>query len=475
MSPSQASKEAIANSMRYHEFLEKGLIPPKELGVPVKQLFPQDWNSHFEKGLLEKYGPNSNILRWKLENVDLQEVLSYLDRLHATNMEIAMTSKMLLDRQGMLVGLAIEQLRYNDFEAKWAAMDMEAKQGIVLDGLIRGAFKAREQSRFDCPEICVSGLAGDGQYSLVNLLRAIVAHDPSATFRLKSLFWYSHPKVEEEYAFITCPIAPDEARALGYLRMLERNHFIVQALLGILEAYSGKPAPKISVEEDIQNKQRQPCCCACGERTSAVTTLKRCSGCKIVCYCSKECQSRDWPVHKKLCSGRNARFDPAVVAATPDALEPAEFVGCPPPEPGFVRSPALWRQIFYLAKKDSYDRDYHFETSPDFTYSVRISDPTLRLIFFIARRRAMASGDRGAVGKLNDILQGLRRRGQVKFTERQICDQLEREYRVALSPPPEVWGADPTPQEIMEEMGYLERRKVLAAQQAAAEEEWKRE
>ncbi|KAJ6467837.1 hypothetical protein C8R45DRAFT_1171325 [Mycena sanguinolenta] len=447
MSPSQASKDAIANSMRYHELLEKGFVPPKELGIPVKRLFPQDWNSHFEKALLVKYGPNSDRVQWKLENVDLQEVLSYLDKLHVTNMEIATASKMLLDRQGMLVGLAIEQLHYNDFEAKWAAMDMEAKRDIVLDGLVRG----------------------DGQYSLVNLLKAIIAHDPNATFRLKSLFWYSHPEVEDEYAFITHALAPEEARALGYLRVLERNHFIVQALIGILEAYSGKPAPQISVHEDIQNRQSKPCCCACGDRTSPVTTLKQYSGCKVACYCSKDCQNRGWPVHKKLCNARKAKFNPAVLAATLDVLAPAEFVGCPPVEAGFVRSPALWRQIFYLAKKKL------FETSPDFTYSVRIPDPALRLIFFVARRRAMGSGDRGAVCKLNDILQGLRRQGFVKFTEQQIRHQLEREYRVVLSPPPNVWGAAPTPQEIMEEMEYMERRKVLAAQQAAAEEDWKKE
>jgi hypothetical protein len=47
--------------MLHHDMIEKRLVPPKELGLPLKQLFPEDWNLHFQKAYLDKYGRNGDL------------------------------------------------------------------------------------------------------------------------------------------------------------------------------------------------------------------------------------------------------------------------------------------------------------------------------------------------------------------------------------------------------------------------------
>ena len=47
-------------------------------------------------------------------------------------------------------------------------------------------------------------------------------------------------------------------------------------------------------------------CCGCGK---AAVKLMKCSKCKTVSYCSRECQVADWKEHKKVC---NVACNPAV-------------------------------------------------------------------------------------------------------------------------------------------------------------------
>ncbi|KAJ7264655.1 hypothetical protein C8J57DRAFT_1718540 [Mycena rebaudengoi] len=189
------------------------------------------------------------------------------------------------------------------------------------------------------------------------------------------------------------------------------------------------------------------------------------------------------------------RFDPALVTPTSADVAPPEFIGCPAPIAGFVRSPALWRQIEFLSKPDSHTRDYHFDTGPNRTRSIRIQDPGLRISFLVARRRAMASGDPRAVRNMHQILSTLQRAGILLLTPVQITGQLEREYRVQLRDDPASGGAFgdttnsaapraggdtpgpedtrfrsllemvepmPTPRELLEEASYAARRDRVA-------------
>ncbi|KAJ7454589.1 hypothetical protein B0H11DRAFT_1926413 [Mycena galericulata] len=464
LAPDREAHENIIKTILYHELLEKHLVPPKELGIPLKQLYPGDWNWHFEQVYRRKYGPDADPEAWRAENFDYfdLEMLSYVRNLGLCNQEIARTSKILLREEGMLVGMAIEELVDGNFEATWTALEIEAKREFVLDGLVRGAFQAREKSRFDCPEMSLFGLSGDGEYKLVNLLKVIVAHDPTGNLRVKSLYLFSHPAVEREYGYASKAQVPDKMRAFGYLRIIQRNLYIVQTLIGILEAYAGKPAPEISIKAEAEAKQRQACYSCGAASTEDGVALRRCSGCKLVVYCSSQCQECDWHDHKKLCGKRSTRFDPAVVTPAPEV--PVDFIGCPAPDAGFVRSPALWRQIWYLSKKDSYERDYHFDIAPGRTRSIRIPHSVLRIVFLVARRRAMASGDPGAVRKMHDVLSRLQREGFVDLTPAQIRGQLEREYRMVISSGG--YGARPTSREMLQELAYMGQRYELAEMEA---------
>ncbi|KAJ6467780.1 hypothetical protein C8R45DRAFT_473837 [Mycena sanguinolenta] len=126
-------------------------------------------------------------------------------------------------------------------------------------------------------------LVGDGEYNLVNLLKAFLAHEPSAIAPLHSIYLFSHPAVEKEFASLMNEYVPRNFRAFGKLRILQRNYFIVQALISIIEAYAGEPAPKISVNEE-RERQR----CPCGDNLSSQESpavIHECVVCKVA-WCS---------------------------------------------------------------------------------------------------------------------------------------------------------------------------------------------
>ncbi|KAK6969241.1 hypothetical protein R3P38DRAFT_2814774 [Favolaschia claudopus] len=309
--------------------------------------------------------------------------------------------KKLLSLEGRLVAYAIENLVDMDFEAKWNALSDEKKGQFVLQGLIRAAFRApREQSRYDCPEARLNWLVGGG---VIELLKVAVACDDTGDCCLKTLFLFSSPHTDGEYP--DDPASSDETKARRYLRILLRNFYIVETMIGILEEFNGLPAhfPTLQGEEQKVDEGNRECS-ECFDSAEVLCRLQRMWNCVILFKCLSITRLAST---QEALSYAGAKVSPAILV--PLHQLPPVFVGCPDPAPGVARSPALWRQIRYLADQESYNVDYH------------------------VWRRAMISSDAVAVERLRCMLVHTTRNiADFPGTEEHIRDQLVREYRVPL-------------------------------------------
>jgi hypothetical protein len=130
------------------------------------------WNEHFERELRLKYTrfsfnislPESSD-HWAFKGMDITE----------HNLSIAQRTKELMHAEGLLAALAVENLTYGSFEAEWKELPVRKKKDLALEALYRGAcYCPRDNSRVICPELTITGLIGDGEYNLINLVRSTV-------------------------------------------------------------------------------------------------------------------------------------------------------------------------------------------------------------------------------------------------------------------------------------------------------------
>lgn len=96
----------------------------------------------------------------------------------------------------------------------------------------------------------------------------------------------------------------------------------------MVSTLADKDAPSaLSVMSAAINGQRGfvdsiPVCSSCGEEKPG----KKCSKCKVVQYCDRNCQRLHWPVHKKACSRLSQGGENEAPQAAPNAAEISEEI-----------------------------------------------------------------------------------------------------------------------------------------------------
>ncbi|KAJ7642178.1 hypothetical protein FB45DRAFT_1022882 [Roridomyces roridus] len=447
------------------------------------------WNDWFEAELALRYDgytysgmaieddPADESVPWKCFT------LSWL------NLDISQRTKALMTVEGVLIVTALENITYGTFEADWDALNMERKRELALEGLYRRSCNCPgDNYRHLCPELRIEALVGGGEYNVIHLLKRMIAHDPTGNGRVKELFLFKHPCITHQLRF--SPAVPDGLKAWIHMTLILRSFCIVETLFGILEAFdvlSRRNLPLKFTRMQPHDEERQEraaksrewtkkfgklvdnshckemnanksyVCMKC-TRKMECNKLKLCGGCQLVYYCGSDCQKKDWPEHKKVCGKQD--FD---VQSTQPLLDaPPEFIGCPPVVHGYLRTPALWRQIRLLSLPESQSRVYHIDIDADTSCLMTIPYPPGALpVFLVARRRAMASGS------IPDIhmMFTMATRSPIpilhKISVEQIRQQFEKECRIKITEETMRAAAPfvpPTRRELKEEKAFYMRR-----------------
>ena len=67
-------------------------------------------------------------------------------------------------------------------------------------------------------------------------------------------------------------------------------------------------------------------CANCGKGEEEITSLKACVACKIVKYCSRDCQKAHRPQHKKECRKRAAELHDEALFKQPPQVIPWQYM-----------------------------------------------------------------------------------------------------------------------------------------------------
>ena len=136
------------------------------------------------------------------------------------------------------------------------------------------------------------------------------------------------------------------------------------------------PQAAVSLHERLphQNRESNKSVFVCGREGCSNKnngSLKLCSGCKLVGYCSKDCQKASWKEHRKSCKPKST--DSKKITASAKAARRAP-------------DPALLTQDFLLAENPGEDYIIVFPDDNDDTGVQIICDPMEKLQFKFCRQ-----------------------------------------------------------------------------------------
>lgn len=147
----------------------------------------------------------------------------------------------------------------------------------------------------------------------------------------------------------------------------------------------------------------------------------------------RECQVSDWktgqPPHKTICGKkdtiRDAYLAPKTAASAGDS-DNDDFFG--PPEPGYVRSPALLHQLQMLKENPAVDYVL-VRPDPHPDHGVVLQDPLGRMFFKLCMKRAVCGPAPREVFKMFQQMEPTAKNAP-GFGVAKLKEQMRKEYGV---------------------------------------------
>ncbi|KAJ7029756.1 hypothetical protein C8F04DRAFT_1368833 [Mycena alexandri] len=314
----------------------------------------------------------------------------------------------------------------DDFESHWTKRcSPKEREDFMLEGLVRACEASpdfEDHRKWLHRTFEITAVGSNPHPGLVMVKKH---HDSSRTYLLTMVVWN----------ILLAFYGESETYGLG------KNHRNeAEALKPFEQDLSAKEIKRMAKENAANRRLAEHHCTSCNLPASkaGVETLSACRRCKaidrLVYYCSKQCQVTDWktgrPPHKTIC-GKKAALQDAFLA--PKAPEPSpsnadddgdDFFG--PPEPGYVRSPALLHQLKLL--KENPQMDYVLvvpDPHPD--HGVILQDVMGSMFFKLCMKRAVTGPAPRDVFKMFQQLEPTARNAP-GFGVAKLKQQLLKEY-----------------------------------------------